>query len=319
MPYGMLETFQLSAQSSFGTINVASLRSIALISESIEHKVEQLMEASFYAEFGESPRYGGKRSSAGKISFEPKPTWLGAMLQAACGQSSVSFTASLATWKFRPLNLADWDPLQAALPPYSLLIDRQVGSAMTYWDMCVDKLNLTVAAGQLLKADADWLGGQYSHQAKSTAVYPPKQEAPWNWAQGSVSYGGAALGQLLSLNVQLSNNLEQRWTLQANSGNPTHMKRKGPVSVAGAMSILFSSNSLMDQFLQQATARLVATWQVGSFLFQVDMPKFRPTGWNITAKNAGSLEAALSFVAEVDPTSAYQVEYTLSNSTPVYP
>lgn len=321
MPYGMLETFQLSAQSSFGTINVGSLRSVALISESLTHKVEQLQEAAFYNRFGESPRYGGKRSSQGKVSFEPKPTWLGDFLQAACGQSSIgAYVGSLAQWKFRPLNTADWDPIICALPPYSLLVNRQVGSSMTYWDACLNKLSFSCANGQLLKAEADWLGGQYQDEAVVAPSYPAAAEQPWNWSQASVSYGGVALGQLLDLKFDQDNQLELKWTLTVNSGNPTHIKRKGPVKVAGTATFLFVSNSLYYQFLQQATARLVATWEApNSFFFQVDMPRFRPISWDPVAKNAGAIEATMSFVAEVDPTSAYQVEYTLTNTVAVYP
>jgi len=319
MPYGMLETVQLSAQNSLGTLNVSSLRAIALISEGLNHTVAQLQEAAFYGQFGESPRYGGMRQSGGPTSFEPKPTWLGAGLYATCGRDTVAFTSSLATHKFRPLNVADWDPVQSALPPYSILVDRQVGSSMTYWDMVVNKLSLSIAAGQLLKADLTWIGGQYADQAKVAAVYPSMLEAPWNWGQASLSYNGVAVGQVTQLQMDVDNNLELKWTLTVNSGNPTHIKRKGPVIVSGTATILFTSNSFMAVFLAQSRAQFLATFQVGSYLFKIDMPQFRPTGWDVAGKAAGVIEATMPFVAEMDPTSSYQAEFTLANTVAVYP
>src|SRR5579862_106407 len=107
--YGMLGDVQIAGQSSFGTLNVTSLRAIPVTKESMALDIDQILDAAMYGRFAESPRYSGKESVKGALDFIPLPTFLGTLLYAVCGQDSVTSGAGIQTHVLRPLNSADWD------------------------------------------------------------------------------------------------------------------------------------------------------------------------------------------------------------------
>ena len=316
--YGQLGSFQLAAQASLGTFNVSSLRAIPIVSENVKLSIDQLQEKGLYGRFAEAPRYNGKRSVAGKTDFEPFPSGLGAMLYAACGQVNTVSSGGMQCHKFRPLNTADWDP-SAALPPISALIHRDVGSAMLYFDLQANMLTLDCANGELLKGSIDWVGGQYADNANVTASAP--NETAWTWNQSSVSYDGAGLGNVRRFGIKLDNKIAAEFLI-GNSVYPSMYKRTGAVEVSGDITLLFSSNSLMADFLNQPGKQLAIHFlsSVSSpAALRIDIPNLRIKDYGPAISGPGLLELPLSWVADFAASSGYQLEFTLVNTTPAYP
>jgi hypothetical protein len=318
MAYGQLGTLQLAAQSSYGTLNVTSLRALPIVSETLKHTLAQLQEKALYGRFGDPPRHAGQRASAGTVTFEPLPTFLGTLLYAACGQVTTTVASSVSTHKFRPLNTADWDAA-CALPPFTALLNRDVAAGMAYFDLAAGRLTLEAAHGELLKGTVEWVGGNYSDQAKSAPALPNEQ--PWSWNQASASYGGAALGSVRKFSLSQQNRLAPVYLL-GSSATPNLIKRSGPVEVSGQMTLVFQSNSLMADFLAQTERQLTLSFvsNVASpAALKIDVPNLRITDFGPSLAGPGLVELPLSWVADFEPNSGYQVEYTLTNTVPAYP
>jgi len=318
MAYGQLGSVQLAAQSSYGALNVASLRALPVVSETLKHSIAQLQEAGLYGRFGDAPRTNGQRSSTGRISFEPLPGFIGTLLYAACGQVSTTSVAGAQVHRFRPRNTSDWDET-AALPPFTALVHRDVASGMAYFDLCADKLALEAVNGALLKGSVDWVGGNYADQAMAAPAFPA--EIPWAWNQSSLSYGGASLAAVRRFSITQNNRLQAVHVFGA-SATPAAVKRTGAVEVSGQMTLLFQSNSLMADFLAQPERRLLLNFTstvASPAALTIDIPNLRITDYTPAIGGAGLVELPVSWVADFAAGSGYQVEYTLTNTAPAYP
>jgi hypothetical protein len=318
MAYGQLGTLQLAAQSSYGTLNVSSLRALPLVSETLKFSIAQLQETGLYGRFGDGPRSNGLRSSAGRIAFEPMPGFLGTLLYAACGQVTTTSAGGVQTHRFRPRNTSDWDD-SAALPPFTALVHRDVASAMAYYDLCADKLTLDAANGMLLKGTVDWVGANYSDAAKVAPAFPA--ESPWAWNQGSATYGGGALGGVRRFTLTQQNRLQPIYAL-GTASTPSAIKRSGAVNVTGQMTLLFQSNSMMADFLAQPERQLLLNFQTtvaSPAMLRVDVPNLRITDYGPAISGPGVIELPVSWAADFATGSGYQIEYTLTNTMPAYP
>ena len=317
--YGLLSDIQFAAQASFGTSNVASQYQVPFVKESLALTVDQLLDPAMYGRFGESPHYQGKRGVGGGIDTVPMPTFLGLLLYGACGRDAVTFAASIATHKFRPLDVADWDSI-AALPPFSVLVNRDVASAFLYYDTLINGLTLDFANGELLKATVDLLGGKYIDNAKVAAVQPVEKEITWD--QFSVSYGGQGMNVRRG-QVKLMNNLTPIY-LMGNSIWPAFIKRSAAVQVQGNLTLQFTTASHYADFIAatQTERQLLVNFQsiVGSpSNLKIDVPKTRLMRFAPQVGGPGPVEVQVDFAGKYDTTSSYQLEFTMVNTRAAYP
>jgi hypothetical protein len=318
--YGLLSDVQLAGQSSFGTLNVSSLRTVPVTKESLALSIAQQLDPAMYGRFGESPRYSGKRDPAGALDFVPLPTFFGTLLYAACGRDSVTSGAGIQTHKFRPLDVADWDA-NIALPPFSILVNRDVGSAALYYDMAANELNLDVANGELVKGSIGWIGGKYADNAKVAAVFPAA-EKEWTWDTFSASYGGQPLN-MRKFSLKLLNDLEAIFWL-GNSVYPALIKRKGAVKVSGQFTLQFQTYSHFYDFSvqsqpgRQLLLNFLSTVASPSLL-KLDLPQTRLMKYAPAIAGPGVLDVAVDYVGEYNVGSSYQLEWTLTNTQAQYP
>ena len=198
---GALGVLQISQQGSFGTLDVASLTAIPIMTENMNLEIGQLVEDNMYQRFGESPSHEGPHQVTGSVACQPEPSTLGWLLKAACGQADVPTSdTNTQTHKFRPLDSADWDE-RASLQPFTVLTDRDVTSGMAYQGCLANQLALEASNGELLSATIDWIGASYQDAANVAPSF--SDDAPWTWDTASISFAGilnaASLGLLISL------------------------------------------------------------------------------------------------------------------------
>lgn len=317
--YGMLSDVALAGQSSFGTSNVASLRTIPIKTENIELTIEQKLDPALLGRFAESPRYSGKRTVAGNLTFLPQPTFLGTLLYAALGQESSTLAASLYNHVMRPRNTADWDA-SAALPPFSALVNRDVTSSMLYFDLCATDLSLDFANGEIISGQIGWMGGRFVDNAKVGASFPTEKE--WTWDTFSASYGGQPLN-VRKGNIKIVNNLEQIFWM-GNSVYPAIIKRKSHVQVTGQLTLQFQTFShFYDYFKDSQTGSKLAlnflSTVASPAILKIEMPQTRIMKYPPAITGPGALEVAMDYVAEFNVASSTQLEVTLTNTMPAYP
>lgn len=319
MTYGMLGDVGVAGQASYGTSNVASLRTIPVVKESLVLDINQLLDPALYGRFGESPRYSGGRSVVGALDFVPMPTFLGTMFYAALGVDTVSFVGSVATHRMKPLNTADWDST-AALPPFSVLVNRDVGSSMLYYDLCATELKLDVANGNFVMGTVNWIGGKYADAAKVAPSFPVEKE--WTWDTFSASYGGQPWN-VRKLSLGIKNNLETIFWL-GNSVYPAQIRRKSHAQISGQVTLQFQSNSLMADFFIQSQPNRQLLLNFLSVVaspasLKLDIPAFRWMKWPPQITGPGALEVTADWVGEYNTTSSYAFEATMQNTIAAYP
>ena len=320
--YGQLSGLYLNEQQSYGTTFTGSLVNLPIINESLTVEIEDLREENLRANrFGEPPFHIGVHQSKGSLSFEPLPVPLGYLLRAACGQSSSAIVAAASSYShlFQPRN-ADFDE-RAALPPFTLVAERDVGSAEAYSDMLVDELRLEARHSQRIKATVTLGGGGLSAGAAiPTAASPPG--VPWPWDVTSASFGATAMEELRAFTVGHKVSVKPVFTLTT-SKTAQRVKRDGFVEVRGSGTLLLT-NSVMSRMTTDFRAKtrrqfLVNFQGVSSGgRLRVDVPQMFLESWEPRISGAELLEVDFNFIGEYDATSSYAIEYTLVNTLSAY-
>ncbi len=314
---GMLGSVGVAVQNSYQAINTGSLYFIPVISEEFEEIVESIQETGMYKRFSESPRHKGMMSVKGGFSFEPSPTALGLVTYLACGSDNVTFASSIATHTMRPRDTSDWDP-HMPLPGATVLVNRDVASGQAFWGQNVDQLQFEIAQGALMKCTVTMLGAFYQQNAEVAETFPV--ERPFVFNVASISWGGVAAQFARNVQVQLRNNIQQRWTLNG-SLTPAFLRRENNVQVSGRLNLYFESNSLNPDFSTPTPKRLVITLTsdvASPAMFSIDIPKARLTTYNAGISGVGPVELNADFVGEYDTTSAYQIQFITVNSVAAY-
>ena len=323
--YGQLSGLYLNEQQSYATIFTSSLVNLPIISEDFDIQIEALREESMRTNrFGEPPFQIGVHKSGGSVSFEPLPVTLGYLLRAACSQNSGNANPVLAgssySHLFRPRDV-DFDD-RAALPPFTFVVERDVGSASAYGDLLADEIKFNVQHSQLLKATVSFVGGGlYAGAAIPASAIP--SGAPWTWDVASVSLGAEPIEELRSLSIGHKNNLQAVYTITT-SKTAQRVKRDGFVEVRGQGTLLLTNSvmaKLNTSFRAQTRSQLLVNFAgttSGSNRLRLDVPQLFLETFEPKISGADLLEADFSFIGEYDATSSYAIEYTLVNTLASY-
>ena len=319
MAYGQSGHLAISFQNSFGTSFTDSPIYVPLVSESIAETINQLVENNMYARLAESPTHEGIHEIAGDIVTDAHPVALGAFLKAALGSTSTTAQDSAFLHEFLPAS-TDWDAF-AAVPPMTVEVFRDAGSAFIYHDMLGTALTLEIAQGQLLSASMGMLGGQFSQSAKSAVDF--KAGRPWSWDVVSASYDGGALADLRQISLVFDNQLATHFTLSGGRF-PHRIKRSGPQTVALEGTMLFQDQAQFLEYQGQSEKQLLIHLggQTVAESYQteltVDVPRLRFTEFAPQLNGAGQLEVNFSGKGVFDAGSGYAMRVTLTNTMAGY-
>lgn len=201
MPSGAGGQIAFSKSNSlYSTVNTLN-RWTNFVSETVEHKLDTLAEASITGIRDNPTINKGKDFSEGTVNFEPNPNALGDIFTAFFGTVASSLVTAAGSTGANSGNDAGkpqvfhrYTPVQAAfdqrtfLPPYNFGIYRDVGS-MFYINGCVvPKLQLVFEAGQLTKASFDIMGRDSNRIQRTAAIQSLISSGgrPWVWDMTSV-------------------------------------------------------------------------------------------------------------------------------------
>ena len=319
MAYGRSGYLAIHFQNSFGTSNTGSAHFIPLISESIEESIGQLIEDNMYGRLAESPYHEGLHAVSGELRTEAHPIYLGAFLKAALGAISTTAQGSAFLHEFRPA-ATDWDD-DAAVPPMTLEIHRDAGSAFLYYDALATDLGLEIAHGQLLSAALGVVGGQFGRKSAATPSFHAGR--PWTWDVVSASFDGATIPDLRQLTLRFSNQLAPFHTLGGGK-TPRRIKREGPQQVTVEGTLLLRDQALFQEYLDQSERRLLLTFAgetlSSSYSVQLtlDVPRLRFSEFKPALSGPGLLEVAFAAHGVYDSSSSYALRATLTNTQAAY-
>lgn len=171
------------------------------VSETLEHKLDELVEGSINGRRDAPNSYKGIDHGDGDLNFEPNPNVLGHFLKAWFGNlTTTNITAAASTganstaFAGAPVNLHKFTPSQNAfsdrtyLEPYNFMIYRDVGSAWLFKGSIVPTLKIDVQAGQLVKATASIMARQVDRIQRTAAIQSLVSSGgrPWIWDMASI-------------------------------------------------------------------------------------------------------------------------------------
>lgn len=320
MGYGMKGHLLISAQQSFGTAT-NSWDSVPIISESLTTNIEELIEEGMRGRFEESPSHEGLLTVAGDIVFEPHPVMLGHFLRGVTGQASSTAQDSSFLWEFLPA-ANDFTPGVCAVPPFTLQVFRDVGSAYQLTDAIINALTIEVAGGAIKRATAGVLARISSLMDPGTPSYETGK--PWTWDASSISIAGAANSDFENYAITFENNIEGVTLLNATKLHAKYMRNDHRrFGVSGG--VCFINQAEYNQFRAVAEQRFLVTVTgaetIATSYFNVltmDLPLVRYKTYEAGIGGPGRLTATFEGNAKYDTTSSYGIRATLVNTRATY-
>ena len=322
MGYGIKSHIGISFQNSFGTSNVNSMHYFPVITETLTKNIPPMVSEANRGRFEAGPSYEQMAEFAGDMVFDGHPILLGKLLKAWFGQSSSSLVNSYYQHIFVP-RTEDFSVF-CAVPPMSIEVYRDAGSAHLFSDMCLNQLVIEMAHNAIVKVTASVIGANHEKIEKSSPSYYPGSD--YTFDQGSFSFQGSADGAIdtiQSFTVTLNNNLEAMGTLNG-TRRPSRIKRTAfrMITVAGAM--LFDDDNELDHYLNSAEQKVVATLvgqDIGggdNALFEQDYPSFRYTEYPPQTGGPGLQSVSFAAEAKYNPNSGTMAQFTMQNTLSAY-
>jgi len=319
MAYGMGGHLGISFQDSFGTANIGSMHWVPIISESLSQSIPPLVSEGMRGRFEEGEDHEGAREIGGDIVFNADPILVGKALKAWSGQSSGTVQGSCYLHGFKPIT-QDFGDL-SALPPMTVEVYRDAGSAHQYHDLLCDGLTLEITAGEIVKVTMGMIGGKFGKVAKQQTTYLVNSEYVWD--QTSISLGGVAVDEILNLTITGANALEGKHTLSA-SKDFNRIKRGGYRTLEIAGTILFVDDSEFDNYRDRTKQRLVATiaGQAVSSGYPgnlvIDVPSMLYYEYPPAIAGPGMIEVGFTASARYNVGSATFVDFSVTNTLGQY-
>ena len=317
--YGMTGHLGLSFQDSFGTSLVTSMDYFPIISESLTDDIADLVSEGMRGRFEEGASYEGEHSVAGDIVFEMHPILAGKIFKAWAGQSSSTQQSSVYEHRFVP-RTQDFDTF-AAVPPMSLEVYRDAGSAYLFYDMLCNELTLEIAAGGLWRATMAMVGGQVSTLAKTAPSYEAGSE--YTWDVTSISIAGVAVNDMSGITWKGLNSLEPKSFLNG-SKFPGQVKRTGYRSIEISGTVIFTDDAEYQIYRARTQQQLLINVSGQSITvsqgtdINIDVPQMLYTAYPPNISGMAQIEVGFTGKAKFDETSNYMGQITLINTRDAY-
>lgn len=171
------------------------------VSESIEHTLEELEEASIQGRRDAPPSYKGIDFGQGDIVFEPNPNALGNFINGAFGTLTSSLITDAGSTGAnsgedagKPYFFHRFSPRQAAfservfLQPYGVMVYKDTGSAFMLNGSIFQGIELDFQAGQLVSGTVNVLGRDMRRIQRTAAIESLVSSGgrPWIWDMASL-------------------------------------------------------------------------------------------------------------------------------------
>lgn len=326
MSYGAQIKFGIARQASEGAaVSVAtSFHPIPLLSEDIGWEYNELISENLTGRFEQGASFIGASKINGTMEFEVTPRNIGAVLAAVVNHNPATVTSGTTKfYTFLP-NTADFSATLVKAPFTIYKQFSDANSAEQFFDCQFSQLEVTVAQGQFLKSRAAVTYGKRSvNGVGSLNVVPDAADVgrlfPWNVS--SVSYGGAGLSTMSEVTVSLNENIEALSSING-STDPFKAARSSFREVTVNGTFYMTDRSILNNFTSGTQQRLlltltstVAAVQSGYFnQLTIDVPQLKITQFKPGASGPGEVSVSFTGRGVIDPSSAYSVQYVLTNS-----
>jgi hypothetical protein len=318
MPYGEKGHLGISAQQSFNTAT-NSWEYLPFISEGLATEKEILTEEGMVGRFAENDFHEGMERTAGDVVFEPDPVNIGHLLKGVFGSSvSSTITGAMSGDVFEHIFVPTTNDFDAksALPPYTIQMYRDVGSAFQYTDTIFNTFNLEIAAGTIQKMTVGMLSRTMSTMDKTTPSYVT--DAPYLWNQTSISIAGTANTIMENISISFENQVEGIPFLDGTKRIGKWKRTGGAqlVRISGTMD--FEDQTEFNNFVNQTEQRLLIdidnTSVASIHMLSIDIPKMHYETYPPLIGGAGRLSVSFTARGAYSVDSSYAIRITLINS-----
>jgi len=321
MAYGQNGHLGIAFQDSYGTAETGSYHWFPLISESLVETVPEIVESGMRNRMEEGESLDGFHEIAGDIVVPAHPLLIGKFFKAWCDVDSYDKTLGTSeyTHVFMP-SPNDWGDL-AAVPPMTVEVYRDAGSAHQYEDCLLNTLTLEIAHGTVIKQTASVIGGGFSKVAKNTASYTTGSE--WMWNQASIQIGGSAVDELSTITITFNNNLEAKGTLDGKK-YANRIKRGDYRTIEVAGTAIFKDDTEFDLYRNQTRQEYIVTVEGQACAsgyntaLEIVLPSVFYTTFPVNIGGPGLLEVGFTGKAKYNSGSGTIGRFTLVNTLATY-
>ena len=332
MSYGSQIKFGIAKQASVGSggavTTAGSYHHIPLVTEDVGFTKEEVISANLTGRFEQGAVYDGVSKIDGTIEFEPEPWSLGAILTAAI-KPPVSTTVGSARQHIFTPRTGDYSSLLVNEPISIFKQFSDSSSGELYFDAQFGQVDLTFAQGALMRSRATVVGGRRvatGIAGLSLTLHTADAQVNWLWDVCSISWNGAAVGQMSEVTVSVNESIEPLYALN-NELTPYKYARSGfrEVTVNGTM--YFTERDIYNDFISGSQRRLLITARntrataISSGYYPtiiVDVPAAKITQFKPGASGPGEVSVSFTARGVTDATSNYSVQFTLINTLQNY-
>ncbi len=322
MSYGMKGQLAVSAQQSFGTAT-SSFEFIPIVSEGVTTEVVQIMEEGMRQRFAEGPIREGLETTAGDVILDGHPVLIGHFLKGALGTATTTTTGAESgdyyEHEFLPAT-TDFDGGFTALPPYTMEIYRDAGSAWQFTDTIFNALTVDITAGEIGRVTAGTMSRTTSLKNKTSASFlATSGMEPFTWNTASISVGSAAASGSIweSISISIDNQVTGIPFLDSTKrigrfkrDTWRQVRVSGTVSFEDTVEWLKFKNSNQQRLLVTLDDTTVTSLNI----LTIDIPQFRYETQVINMGGPGRITADVTGRAVFDSASSYEIRVTLINS-----
>lgn len=321
MGFGNGGYLAISKQNSFGTATT-TWNYIPFVSESLVDNIEHLEEESIQDRYEAGESHDGLMTVEGDIVMEMHPVVIGHFLRAVLGAHSYTAVMSdkVSENYFEPIQ--SYFDTDCALPPYTIQVFRDVGSAYEFTDCLVNELTLELSTGGFNRVTASVLARTSSLMDPTTSSY--EASTPFAWNANSFELDGSGNTDLETFTLKIGNALEgvatmdttKRWSRFVRNGYRTY-------EISGTMD--FNDHDEYKKYRASSAQAIVinieddanVTSGYHNFL-KIDMPRVEYRSFEGTIGGPNRIQANFEAVGKYHTGSLNAMLVTLQNSVGGY-
>jgi hypothetical protein len=318
--FGSGAVLGVSRQNSYGTA-LNSYYKMPFANHDFNYGYSELTDDSITGKPDWSDRTTGIAGVTGNITANFHPLAHGHLMRSCFGWMVSSAVGSGFTHTFNPAT-QNFDAGNT-LPPLTIYVDQgesQVSSAYQLSDCMVNQAELSLAAGQYLRATYSIIGKTAVLMTKQAIADWPQGIKPLLWSAASIHWGGAAVTRFQDFRLTLSNNIGMQDRI---AGAKTHtyffrdgFREFGKLSATADMAMtdwLAVKNETEGRLAISFLGVTSISSGVNEF-FTMDFPRFVWTAHPIGVNGAGVVTVTLEGRAMYSTTSSTIATFTLQNT-----
>lgn len=314
---GFLGYIGIAKESSYGTA-VGASDYFEIMSTNITESIDRFPTRNAFGGFYEPDDYAGVHRVAGDIVMFGHPVSLGILLKAAMNTISASVVLSGFLHLSRFISVKSDFSTTIAGQPYTLEVHHDVTSSHQFTGAVCNRLGLSLAPNQDLRASTSWIAQAGGLVAKTSPTFPGSPTDPFTFETASLSIAGVATARWESFNLNVNNNFDGISALNASS-NIIRVRRRTPQEVRISGVLDFQDVAEYLDFKNQTERQMQLTLTRGSsFNLLIDAPRFVYTTFPTGIPGRDRLTVGVDGMCRYSTTSGLAIDIGLTTTKSNY-